>query len=1747
MTVYSSEEKARLEKLGSEYQSRVMKARNKALKQLSAKIVSKTERLAFVDELFDRLIEWLKAGKAPSAFIETNINELFDGCLNPAHKKHVYHTLDALHERMSTESGCYRRPMRSTAPDDIAARVVEKLSQFFYRDFIPGDICDFLEDKIPDEVIGVKQGRSYPWHDIGVSDLIAAELDFGNARLEKILSESINGENGIATDRWMIKGITLSHNVGMHELLGKLLCAARLQEGLRQAICETMDEGVVDVFLTLLNVIREKGFIRYSSVKRAAGCWLGFMTNDASKLERISAKSLDYLYECLADAKTREEYLASDDAMKIHIALWALGFYDVSDIVAKIKEFVDKGMRRQVLVASYSANLLTNSRMKNEVAKYVIERHSDDQELMAGYLPLLYSYPRTMKTKGKGSSEKKSVKNKREHLDIAPYFESPAEAEKFYAILKEIHRNIKGKAQTYSPFIFPWHSVKLQKSDAVVTMAYLANALQSLDKTDEVCSMFGDLEEGWFRRRFLEIVARYPESETQFQTLVVCLGGRDEYDRRRAYELLCECKKDFTTERYRQLEELLRLKGADVRGKVIALLLEQPDVELYDSVKRLIDDKKSDKRLAALDMIIALSKDVKKKTVYEQCRALAEKTTAKTSAEKVLLDTVLSGAKARALETNGLYSDNDEYAPEIPDVELTRECVDIFERYFPDSGIRAALNDGEKDEESFGNADEVSSEKDGKKSPDKETPDKNDACSCKTYVQAEKDLRNFCKFIKSHEKDEFRSLYGDMETVGGSSSHYFKTRDESGEITIPFHDLWKEWLDKYLSDPGRILRLFLASCRASKPTNFSKVCDVVVDELYGAGFAKGVEPKYVDLSCLILQGIVGDVVPRRDLNLVGVAILLYLVKRIPKGKLLVHEKTSYGTDYYSHLMEDLRIANVVWLLNVDDAETMPITCPLLFALENKYSEAKKAIVQDNARLPYSSPTKFLLDAQYILLAHFRKLITRSQTYRILFQKDRLANALDYLSGAVCFIRENNKHALPDRAHSFRNVVAYDERIISALSADDSGEDGFAELVSEIYDVVINEFLSVELARGDSETKYSEFTTSINRIYGVENFVAILSAFGEEKPDRTLSYCYSERITKKKSFSRLLKASVPAKGDDDAKLRKFLKGTDITPQRLVEASLYSPAWIELVGKYLKWDGYVSGCYYFIAHINDEVSDQQKAIIAKYSPLSEDELQAGAFDINWFHSAYKTLGAERFDVIYEGAKFIAEGMKHTRARQYADASLGKITVDDAEKTIAENRNKTLVMAYPLIPLTGEDDICRRYLFLQKFLKESKQFGAQRIASEKEAVAAAMRNLATNAGYADVARLTLRMETKLVDDCRALFNDVEIDDVSVRLAVDDFGSTELVVTKNGKALKSVPTKIKKNDYIVRLREMKKSLSEQYSRTRQMFEQAMEDQTQFVVEELDALRANPVVEPIIRNLVFRTEEGKLGFLQDGSLVDCAGKKWKPTPKATVTVAHSFHLYKDGHWVDYQRALFDQGVVQPFKQVFRELYVKTSEELDTNESRRYSGNQILPQRTVGCLKKRRWVADYDDGLQKVFYKENIIATIYAMCDWFTPADIEAPTLEWVAFYDRQTGERKLIRDVPDVVFSEVMRDVDLAVSVAHAGGVDPETSHSTIEMRAALAEFTLPLFKLTNVTIEKSHAHIVGKYGHYTVHLGSGVVHKLGGTMINILPVHSQHRGKLFLPFADDDPKTAEILTKILFLAEDSKIQDPSILEQIV
>ena len=577
-----------------------------------------------------------------------------------------------------------------------------------------------------------------------------------------------------------------------------------------------------------------------------------------------------------------------------------------------------------------------------------------------------------------------------------------------------------------------------------------------------------------------------------------------------------------------------------------------------------------------------------------------------------------------------------------------------------------------------------------------------------------------------------------------------------------------------------------------------------------------------------------------------------------------------------------------------------------------------------------------------------------------------------------------------------------------------------------------------------------------------------------------------------------------------------------------------------------EGFTSGCYYFMAHMNESFDERKKAVIARYTPLSPEELSGGCFDTVWFSEVYEKLGEKNFAMLYKAARYIADGSKHTRARKYADAATGRVDRDQLEKTIEDKRNKDLVMSYGLIPMKDRADALHRYEFLQKFLKESRQFGAMRRQSEEKCVEYALKNMATAAGYADALRLTLAMESELVSAGGAFFEGKEIGDVLVNVRVDEDGKTELVLMKKGKALKSVPAALKKDPAFLEIKAFADKLKNQYARCTAMFERAMEEEDAYTWGELEELALNPVTAGILRRLVFT--EGTEGGLT--GTPDQIREK-APAPETRLFAAHPVTLFRLGLLADYQRLFFEKnretGLKQPFRQVFREFYMKLEEEMDARASRMFAGYQVQPKKTLAALKSRRWVADYENGLQKVYFRQDIAAVIYALADWFSPADTEAPTLEYVAFHDRKTGMARKISEVPDILYSEVMRDVDLAVSIAHVGGVDPETSHSTIEMRRVVLAFNMELFGLTNVSFEGTHAYIEGKLSSYSVQLGSGVVHTSSGAMVNILPVHSQHRGRLFLPFVDEDPKTAEILSKILLLARDTKIKDPYILNQIV
>ena len=413
-----------------------------------------------------------------------------------------------------------------------------------------------------------------------------------------------------------------------------------------------------------------------------------------------------------------------------------------------------------------------------------------------------------------------------------------------------------------------------------------------------------------------------------------------------------------------------------------------------------------------------------------------------------------------------------------------------------------------------------------------------------------------------------------------------------------------------------------------------------------------------------------------------------------------------------------------------------------------------------------------------------------------------------------------------------------------------------------------------------------------------------------------------------------------------------------------------------------------------------------------------------------------------------------------------------------------------------------------------------------------------------------MTWALEGAKIEQLLPLMEPRILGEVEASLNIDEEGTPEVKVIKNGKQLKSVPKALAKDPQVIEMREAVKELRDQKSRARVSFEAAMTSRAEFNAWELADLLVHPVLRGMVSALVF-SAGGSLGFPvlfeERACLEGIDGNKHPLTEDDRLIIAHPYDFAQQKCWSDYQQYVYRQQIVQPFKQVFREYYPLTEDELDAvNVSRRYAGNQVQPRKTVALLKTRGWTVDYEEGLQRVWHKENLIVRMFALADWFSPADIEAPTLETIQFFRRDSYELVPFAEVIPVLFSETMRDIDLVVSVAHVGGVDPEASHSTIAMRIAITRELLAMLSVDNVSFQTAHAQIKGSLGEYSVHMGSGVIHKSGTGMIAVLPVHSQARGRIFLPFADDDPKTAEVISKILLLSDDKKIKDPGILSQI-
>jgi hypothetical protein len=421
-------------------------------------------------------------------------------------------------------------------------------------------------------------------------------------------------------------------------------------------------------------------------------------------------------------------------------------------------------------------------------------------------------------------------------------------------------------------------------------------------------------------------------------------------------------------------------------------------------------------------------------------------------------------------------------------------------------------------------------------------------------------------------------------------------------------------------------------------------------------------------------------------------------------------------------------------------------------------------------------------------------------------------------------------------------------------------------------------------------------------------------------------------------------------------------------------------------------------------------------------------------------------------------------------------------------------------------------------------------------------------------------------------------------------DFTSPSDLVTTyvapGGKVQKSCPAEVKR-DHAADLKafqklakDVEKMLAAQRVRVERLL---MSDRSWSIDDWQKRYLHHPLLAPLVRRLIWSFTDGKqtVTAMPDGDrLVGHDAKPVDPSSAARVRLWHPV-----GATVElvqaWRTSLIQREVTQPFKQAHREIYILTDAELRTRTySNRFAAHIIRQQQFRALCEQRGWkaglVGTWDSGSDPTptldLPRHNLRAQF-----WIDVAHegnltdmgvVQYLSTDQVRFYRPGATQPLDLTDVPALVFSEVMRDVDLFVGVCSAGndpnwhdtgrdGAFGDYWHSfsfgdlsaSAKTRREVLSSLLPRLKIADrCTLVEKFLVVRGKLRTYKIHLGSSnILMEPNDQYLCIVPDRrtSSEKGEVLLPF-EGDPTLSVILSKAFLLADDAKIKDPTIVRQI-
>jgi hypothetical protein len=405
------------------------------------------------------------------------------------------------------------------------------------------------------------------------------------------------------------------------------------------------------------------------------------------------------------------------------------------------------------------------------------------------------------------------------------------------------------------------------------------------------------------------------------------------------------------------------------------------------------------------------------------------------------------------------------------------------------------------------------------------------------------------------------------------------------------------------------------------------------------------------------------------------------------------------------------------------------------------------------------------------------------------------------------------------------------------------------------------------------------------------------------------------------------------------------------------------------------------------------------------------------------------------------------------------------------------------------------------------------------------------------------------------------------------------------DGKPRKAVPAAVKADhagalkELRARVKEIKGLLSAQRWRLESLY---LQERSWPLAEWRKRYLDHPLLSNLSRRLIWRFAEGDhvvTAIPVGDGLVAADGRAldW-PGETAEVSLWHPIGSPAD-RVLAWRKRLADLEVTQPFKQAHREIYLLTDAERRTDiYSNRFAAH-ILKQHQLNALcQARAW----HYGLRGAWdAPENVPTRLLPHCRlkaefWLDPVEYEQHTdvgvylyigTDQVRFQDEH-GQVLHLEEVPSLVFSEVMRDVDLFVGVASVandptwqdGG--PEGRHrdywlehsfgdlsESAKTRHAVLAGLIPKLKIADrCALEDKFLVVRGTKRRYKIHLGSGNILMAPNDQYLCIVKgwdKAADKQKIRLPF-EGDGTLSMILSKAFLLAADDKITDPGIRSQI-